>query len=160
MKKLLFILFLLPSAAMADMTSTITSSVQIEVMSAATAADRVANSYSVSGSGVTTTDGTTAGVVGGLGAATNGVNAFTSITASQSTAGENFQFTQSYLEGDAVPTSAVSTGAVANFSDLTSTAAGALGNGAASIDNHVISVTGGDAGSSITRQYVTTLSVD
>ena len=160
MKKLLFILFLLPSAAMADMTSTITSSVHIEVMSAATAADRVANSYSVSGSGVTTTDGTTAGVVGGLGAATNGVNAFTSITASQSTAGENFQFTQSYLEGDAVPTSAVSTGAVANFSDLTSTAAGALGNGAASIDNHVISVTGGDAGSSITGQYVTTLSVD
>ena len=83
MKKLLPILFLLPSAAMADMTSTITSSVQIEVMSAATAADRVANSYSVSGSGVSTTDGTTAGVVGGLGTATNGVNAFTTITASQ-----------------------------------------------------------------------------
>ena len=82
MKKLLAILFLLPSAAFADMTSTITSSVQIEVMSAATAADRVANSYSVSGSGVTTTDGTTAGVVGGLGTATNGVNAFTTITAS------------------------------------------------------------------------------
>ena len=83
MKKLLPILFLLPcSSALADMTSTITSSVQIEVMSAATAADRVANSYSVSGSGVTTTDGTTAGVVGGLGAATNGVNAFTTITAS------------------------------------------------------------------------------
>ena len=61
------------------MTSTITSSVQIEVMSAATAADRVANSYSVSGSGVTTTDGTTAGVVGGLGTATNGVNAFTQL---------------------------------------------------------------------------------
>ena len=94
MKRLLPILFLLPSAAFADMTSTITSSVQIEVMSAATAADRVANSYSVSGSGVTTTDGTTAGVVGGLGTATNGVNAFTTITASQSTAGENFQFTQ------------------------------------------------------------------
>ena len=77
MKKLVVILFLLPTAAFADMTSTITSSVQIEVMSGATAADRVGNSYSVSGSGVTTTDGTTAGVVGGLGATTNGVNSFT-----------------------------------------------------------------------------------
>ena len=161
MKKLLAILLLLPcSSALADMTSTITSSVQIEVMSAATAADRVANSYSVSGSGVTTTDGTTAGVVGGLGTATNGVNSFTTITASQSTAGENFQFTQSWLEGDAVPSSAPTPGAVSNFSDLTSTAAGAIGSGAATIDNHVISVTGGDPGSSITGQYVTTLSVD
>ena len=160
MKKLVVILFLLPTAAFADMTSTITSSVQIEVMSGATAADRVGNSYSVSGSGVTTTDGTTAGVVGGLGTATNGVNSFTTITASQSTAGENFQFTQSWLEGDAVPSSAPTTGAVSNFSDLTSTAAGAIGSGAATIDNHVISVTGGDPGSSITGQYVTTLSVD
>ena len=160
MKKLVVILFLLPTAAFADMTSTITSSVQIEVMSGATAADRVGNSYSVSGSGVTTTDGTTAGVVGGLGATTNGVNSFTTITASQSTSGENFQFTQSYLEGDAVPSSAPTAGTVSNFSALTSTAAGALGNGAATIDNHVISVTGGDAGSSITGQYVTTLSVD
>ena len=160
MKNLVVILFLLPTAAFADMTSTITSSVQIEVMSGATAADRVGNSYSVSGSGVTTTDGTTAGVVGGLGATTNGVNSFTTITASQSTSGENFQFTQSYLEGDAVPSSAPTAGTVSNFSDLTSTAAGALGNGAATIDNHVISVTGGDAGSSITGQYVTTLSVD
>ena len=160
MKKLVVILFLLPTAAFADMTSTITSSVQIEVMSGATAADRVGNSYSGSGSGVTTTDGTTAGVVGGLGATTNGVNSFTTITASQSTSGENFQFTQSYLEGDAVPSSAPTAGTVSNFSDLTSTAAGALGNGAATIDNHVISVTGGDAGSSITGQYVTTLSVD
>ena len=161
MKKLLPILFLLRcSSALADMTSTITSSVQIEVMSAATAADRVANSYSVSGSGVPTTDGTPAGVVGGRGPAPHGVNAFTTITASQSTSGENFQFTQSYLEGDLVPNSAPTTGAVSNFSDLTSTAAGAIGSGAATIDNHVISVTGGDPGSSITGQYVTTLSVD
>ena len=160
MKKLLAILFLLPSAAMADMTSTITSSVQIEVMSAATAADRVANSYSVSGSGVETTDGTTAGVLGGLGDVTNGINDFTTITASQLTDGETFQFQQSYLEGDQSPTAAVTTGEVANFSNITSTAAGVLSDGAATIDNHVITVTGGGAGTSITGQYVTTLTVD
>ena len=117
--------------------------------------------YSVSGSGVTTTDGTTAGVVGGLGTATNGVNAFTTITASQSTAGENFQFTQSYLEGDASSNfSSCNRRSGEFFRPYISTAAGAIGSGAATIDNHVISVTGGDPGSSITGQYVTTLSVD
>ena len=66
MKKTLaiFLLFL-PSAAFADMTSTITSSVKVEVISAATAADRVVNSYSISGTGVNTTDGTTAVTLGG-----------------------------------------------------------------------------------------------
>ena len=90
MKKFLPVLFLLPSAAFADMTSTITSSVQIDVQAAATAVEKVANSYSVSGSGVETTDGTTAGVLGGLGDVTDGVNAFTTITASQLTDGETF----------------------------------------------------------------------
>mgnify|MGYP001162686003 FL=1 len=160
MKKLLPILFLLPSAAMADMTSTITSSVQIDVQSAATAVERMANSYSVSGSGVETTDGTTAGLIGGLGDVTDGVNAFTTITASQLTDGETFQFQQSYLAGDSLESSAVTTGEVANFSNITSTAAGVLSDGAATIDNHVIEVTGGGAGTSITGQYVTTLSVD
>tara|TARA_B100001094_G_scaffold315042_1_gene354593 strand:+ start:32852 stop:33334 length:483 start_codon:yes stop_codon:yes gene_type:complete len=160
MKKLLPFIFLFPSAVFADMTSTITSSVKVEVMSAATAADRVGNSYSVSGTGVNTTDGTTAGTLGGLGNATNGVNAYTTITASQLTGGESFQYTVSYLEGDAVPTSAPATGAVANFSDLTSTAAGAIGSGGATIDNHVITVSGGDPGSTITGQYVSNLSVD
>ena len=160
MKKLLPILFLLPSAAFADMTSTITSSVQIDVQSAATAVERMANSYSVSGSGVETTDGTTAGVIGGLGDVTDGVNAYTTITASQLTDGETFQFQQSYLEGDSLESSAVTTGEVANFSNITSTAAGVLSDGAATIDNHVIEETGGGAGTSITGQYVTTLSVD
>ena len=160
MKKLLPILFLIPSAAFADMTSTITSSVQIDVQAAATAVERMANSYSVSGSGVETTDGTTAGVLGGLGDVTDGVNDFTTITASQLTDGETFQFQQSYLEGDSSPSSAVTTGEVANFSNITSTAAGVLSDGAATIDNHVITVTGGGAGTSITGQYVTTLTVD
>ena len=160
MKKLLPILFLLPSAAFADMTSTITSSVQIDVQAAASAVEKVANSYSVSGSGVETTDGTTAGVIGGLGDVTDGINDFTTITASQLTDGENFTFQQSYLEGDSSPSSAVTTGEVANFSNITSTAAGVLSDGAATIDNHVITVTGGGAGTSVTGQYVTTLTVD
>ena len=161
MKKFISLLLLIPcSSALADMTSTITSSIQIDVQAAATAAEKVANSYSVSGSGVETTDGTTAGVLGGLGDVTDGINDFTTITASQLTDGETFQFQQSYLEGDQSPTAAVTTGEVANFSNITSTAAGVLSDGAATIDTHVITVTGGGAGTSITGQYVTTLTVD
>ena len=161
MKKL-FSLLLLASipAAYADLNHSIMSTVKLEAVSAATSADKVGSSYSVSGSGVATVDSDGNSTIGGLGTVTNGVPALTTVTASQSTSGENFQFTQSYLEGDAVPNSAPTAGTVSNFSDLTSTAAGAIGSGAATIDNHVISVTGGDPGSSITGQYVTTLSVD
>ena len=60
---------------------------------------------SISGSGINTTDGTTAGSVGGLGTATNGVNAYTPITASQLTAGDAFAFSSSYTAGDTVATS-------------------------------------------------------
>ena len=57
MKKFISLLLLIPcSSAFADMTSTITSSVQIDVQAAASAVEKVANSYSVSGSGVETTD--------------------------------------------------------------------------------------------------------
>ena len=76
MKKLLALVLLagIP-VAQADITSTISSSIKLEVAAPGTTADRIGNSYSVSGTGVNTTDGTTSGSLGGLGAATNGVNA-------------------------------------------------------------------------------------
>ena len=86
MKKLLVLLFFAsPTSVLADITSSISSSVKLEVAAPGTTADRIGNSYSVSGTGVTTTDGTTAGSLGGLGAATNRVNAYTPITASHLT---------------------------------------------------------------------------
>ena len=45
--------------AKADLTHKIQSSVQLEVGGASTRAIRVGNSYSISGSGVSTTDGST-----------------------------------------------------------------------------------------------------
>ena len=160
MKRLLPFIFLVSAPAYADMTHNISSSVKFESLSAASTADKIGSSYSISGNNVTTVDSNSAATLGGFGSVTNGVPAVTFPSATQATSGEAFSFTQSYLEGDAVPNSAPTTGAVSNFSDLTSTAAGAIGSGAATIDNHVISVTGGDPGSSITGQYVTTLSVD
>ena len=159
MKKLLSLLFLLSAPAYADITSTISSSVQLEVAAHGTTADRIGNSYSVSGTGVTTTDGTTAGSLGGLGTVTNGVNAYTPITASQLTDGESFSYTVSHTTGDTISTS-LTTGEVSPFGDLTSTSGGTATNLAGTVDNHVISVTAGSAGTTATASYVTSVTVD
>ena len=73
---------------------------------------------------VTSGGSTTSDALGGLGAATNGVNAITIPDATQKTAGNSFSFATSYTQGDAVPTSAPTVGAVPAFGDVTSTSAG------------------------------------
>ena len=161
MKRLIPFLFLLSAPAYADITHSITSSIKLESITAATTADKIGSSFSVSGQGVSTEDSASnANVVGGFGDITNGVPEFVTITASQATSGEAFSFSQSFLEGDATPTSAVTTGEVANFSDLTSTAAGAATGLEGTIDNHAISLTSGGTGTTATGQLVTTLTVD
>ena len=159
MKKLLPIIFIITAPAYADITSSITSSVKLEVAAPGTTADRIGNSYSVSGTGVTTTDGTTAGSLGGLGAATNGVNSYTPITASQLTDGESFSYTVSHTTGDTISTS-LTTGEVSPFGDLTSTSGGTATNLAGTVDNHVITITAGSAGTTATGSYVTSVTVD
>ena len=160
MKKLLPLLLLagMP-ASYADITSSITSSVKLEVAAPGTTADRIGNSYSISGTGVTTTDGTTAGSLGGLGAATNGVNAYTPITASQLTDGESYTFTVSHTTGDTISTS-LTTGEISPFGDLTSTSGGTAGSLAGTVDNHVLTLTAGGSGTTATGQYVTSVTVD
>ena len=160
MKKLLPLLLLagMP-ASYADITSSITSSVKLEVAAPGTTADRIGNSYSISGTGVTTTDGTTAGSLGGLGAATNGVNSYTPITASQLTDGESYTFTVSHTTGDTISTS-LTTGEVSPFGDLTSTSGGTASSLAGTVDNHVITLTAGGSGTTATGQYVTSVTVD
>jgi len=159
MKRLIPFMFLLASPCYADITSIITSSVKLEVAAPGTTADRIGNSYSVSGTGVETTDGSTAGSVGGLGSATNGVNSYTAITASQLTDGESFSYTVSHTTGDTIETS-LTTGEVSPFGDLTSTSGGTVGDLAGTVDNHVLTVTAGGAGTTATGQYVTSVTVD
>ena len=161
MKKLLLLAALCtPSAAFCDIQSTITSSVKLESLSAATSADKIGSSYSISGTNITTTSGDAASV-GGFGSVTNGVPAVTMPSATQTTAGETFSFTQSYLEGDATSGSAVTVGQVGNFSDLTSTSAGSVGTAAVSLDNHTMTLSAGTGtGVVLTGQFVTDLTVD
>ena len=144
--------------AHADLTHKIQSSVQLEVGGASTRAVRLGNTYSISGSGVSTTDGTTAGVVGGLGAHTNGVGALTTVTPSQVTSGNSFSFANSYTIGDTIPTSAPTVGEVPAFGDVTSTAGGTAGNLAGTITTAgAVTVTAGGANTSAIGQVVSEL---
>ena len=94
-------------------------SVQLTVDAARTQATRIGSSFSISGSNVDTTDGSTAGAVS-AGTITSGVYNPGTITATQDTAGAAFSFSQSYTQADALPTSAPSVGAVPNYGSVLS----------------------------------------
>ena len=151
MKKLLFLLLpglVVAIPAKADLTHSITTSTQLTVNAAATAAERIGSSFSVSGSNIDTTDGTTANTVS-AGTITSGVYSPGTIAATQDNPGAAFSYSQSYTQADAVPTSAPAVGAVGNFGDITSTAAGTKDTLAATITSQgVMTITAGGAGTS------------
>jgi len=109
MKNLIpFLLLALAAPASAiEIRSTIVDSVQLTVEGPAVQSTRMGHSYSVSGDGVTTTDGTTSGVVGNAVLMTSDgfTAASATITASQATSGDAFSFSSSYTQGDALVTS-------------------------------------------------------
>lgn len=164
MKRFLpFIMLLMAGPAYADLTHKMSASVQLTVDAAATNVQRIGNSYSVSGSGVTTDVGGTGTAdlsVGGLGTLTNGVAGGSIPTATQATSGNAFSFSNSFTAGDAIQTTAPSVGAVDAYSNQTSTAAGSAGNLAGTITSAgAVSLTAGGSGSSATGQFVTEITV-
>ena len=163
MKKLLPIIMLLglaPMSARADITSRMTSSVQLTVNAAATQMQRVGNSYSISGNNVDTTDGTTANTVS-AGAISSGVYGPGTISVTQDDPGEAFSFSTAFTQGDALVTSAPSVGSVSALSNQLSTAAGTAGNLAGTVNSQgALTVTAGGAGTVATGQFVTELQVD
>ena len=111
-------LLMTASAANAGLVTKHASSVQLTVDAARTTATRIGSSFT-SRANIDTTDGSTAGAVS-AGTITSGVYNPGTITATQDTAGSAFSFSQSYTQGDAVPTSAATVGTVPNFSSTTS----------------------------------------
>ena len=161
MKRLLFVFTLLSIAvpAKADITHSLSSSVQLQVNAAATQVERIGSSYSVSGNGVDTTDGTTVNTVS-AGTITSGVMAPGTIAATQDVPGASFSYSQTYIQGDAVSQSAPTVGAVSNFSDQVSTAAGTAGDLAGTIaTTGAVTITAGGAGTVATGQFVNELTV-
>ena len=147
------------TAANADITHKLQSSVQLTVNAAATQVERIGSSFSISGNGVATTDGSTANTIS-AGSITSGVYSPGTIAATQASSGSSFSFSQSYTQADAIPTAAPSVGAVGNFGTQTSTAAGVAGDLAGSITTAgAISITAGGAGTLGTGQFVTEITV-
>ena len=156
---LVMILMAAPAANAGGLVHKMSSSVQLTVDSARTTATRLGSQYSISGSNVNTTDGTTAGTIS-AGTLSSGIYAPGTISATQATAGEAFSFSSSYIQGDAVPTSAASVGAVGNFSSQTSYAAGSAGDLAGTISTGgAITLTAGGAGTSAVGQFVSEITV-
>ena len=135
------------------------SSVQLNVNAAQSTASRIGSTYSISGSGVNTTDGNTAGTIS-TGTITSGVLAPGAISATQASNGNAFSYSQSYTQADAVPTSAATVGAIPNFSSVTSTAAGSKDSLAGTITTAgAITLTAGGAGTSAVGQFVSEITV-
>ena len=140
-----------------------TSSFQLTTNAAATQVERIGSTYTVSGSGVTMDVGggnSADNAVGGLGTLSSGVGQGSIATATQTSAGGAYSFSQSFIEGDAIVTTAPSLGAVSAYSNQTSTAVGS-GTGTGTVSQaHAITAVGGGSGTVTTGQFVTELSID
>jgi len=158
------------TTARADIHHRMTTSAALQVDAAQTSVTRAGNTFSISGNNVTTTvtpsGGSAAASLGGISAVSNtGVATFTVPDATQTTAGNAFSFTTSLTTGDAISTSAPSTGAVSAYSNQFSSAAGSAGDLAGQVTSAHGFATGdaaptaGGAGTTMTSQFVSELTV-
>ena len=156
-----------PMAARADLIHRLTTSTQLSVDGAATQANRIGSTYSVSGNNIT------AGTMGGL--TKSAGDTITTAAASQTqgsysvtTAGSAFSLTESFILGDAVnPIGTgvdVSAGIVADmpaYGSVTTQSGGVAGSLAGTITSAgVMTLTAGGAGTTATGQFVSEISVD
>ena len=146
--------------AFADITHKMTSSFQLQTNAAATQVSRIGSTYTASGSGVTMAVGDNAGQVGGLGTLTDGVGQGSIATATQTSAGGAYSFSQSFIEGDVIGTTAPAVGAVSPYSSQISTAVGS-GTGTGTVTSgHTVTAVGGGSGTSSIGQFVTELNIN
>ena len=80
----------------------------------------------MSGSGINTADGRTAGAIS-AGTITSGIYSPGTSSATQATDGNAFTYSTSFTQGDATPTAAPTVGDVPNISNVTSYTAGVAG---------------------------------
>ena len=150
------------SPAFADITHRMSSSLQLTTNAAATQVERIGSTYSVSGSGVSTDvgGGNSADLnVGGLGTLTDGVGQGSIATATH-TAGSAFSFSQSFIEGDVISTTAPAVGAVSAYSNQVSTAVGSGTGTGTVLTSGAVTAVGGGSGTSTIGQFVTELQIN
>ena len=163
MKRTLLVLgvTLLGLPAQADIIHKISSSIQLTVDGAGSVANRVPSSLAVSGSNVTLD------TAPALGALTSGTAlGYTSGEFSVTTAGDSFSYSESYIEGDDVPSvlsTTVTSGVVPAlpvFGSVTTTSGGVAGDLDGTIDSGgALSITAGGAGTSAIGQVIQELTI-
>jgi hypothetical protein len=174
MKRFLPIVMLLMTGAVvapsanADLIHRLTTSTQLNVDGAATVANRVGATYSVSGNNISVGSGNS-DVFGGLTAPTSvtASSAMTDGTYNITTAGSAFSFSESFTQGDAVnPIGTgvdVAAGVVADmpaYGNVTTQSGGVAGTLAGTITSAgVVTLTAGGAGTSATGQFVSEITV-
>ena len=162
MKKLLTLLLLFsPSVALADVTSSMMTSVQIQVNAAGTQVERLGGSYSASGTNVGTTN--TGDELGGfsVNSTTNAV-AFDSGQYSINSNATNWSFSESLLQPDTMQSGTLDVGDVNNFGSVISTDAG-VGTGfdvTIGSDHTITDLDAGGAGSVTTGSFVTSVTTN
>ena len=168
MWKLLPLLILLISpTAKADLVHRLSTSTQLTVNGAATAAERVGSTYTVSGSNIKVGTGNS-DVFGGLTAGTATAAATMKAgTYDVNTTGSAFSFSESWTQGDAIPAMGagvdVTSGVVADmpaFGSTTTQSGGVAGTLAGTITSAgVVTLTAGGAGTTATGQFVSEITV-
>ena len=163
----IIILFGAP-AARADLVHTLSTSTQLTVNGAATVSERIGSTYTVSGTNVKVGTGNS-DVFGGLtaGSATAAAT-MKAGTYDINTAGSAFSFSESWLQGDAIPAIGsgvdVTSGVVADmpaFGETTTQSGGVAGTLAGTIlSSGVMTLTAGGAGTTATGQFVSEIVVD
>ena len=152
----------------ADLVHTLSTSTQLSVNGAATVSERIGSTYNVSGTNIKVGAGNS-DVFGGLTAGSATAAATMKVgTYDVNTAGSAFSFSESWLQGDAVPAIGsgvdVASGVVADmpaFGETTTQSGGVAGTLAGTIlSSGVMTITAGGAGTTATGQFISTISVD
>jgi len=172
-KKLLPFLFIVgsPTAVLADISHSIQNIVSVSTLGAQSTANRVGTTFSASGTNVTPTANETANAIGTLDLTdaqiTNGVPTIDSTTTyAVTTAGDAWSVSESYIQGDAIPTSGttVTNGVVPAlqiFGDTTTVSGGDIGTTAITMDSGgAMTVNLSDTGAGVTAQMSNTIKLE
>ena len=162
----------LAAPAMANITHSLSSSVQLTVDGASSVATRIPSTYSVSGTNIKVGTGNS-DVFGGLtaGSAT-AASTMKAGTYDLNVSGNQFSFSESWLQGDAIPainagsTVSTTTGQVQSIPAFGSTTTfaggtkGTLAGGVSSLSGGTVtSLIAGGAGTTAIGQFISTLEV-
>ena len=171
MKRLLPFLFLFSAPVYADITAKYVTSAQISIDSPYVITNAAPNTYSISGSNITTSTGSgdsqVTNGIGGLNLAsiTNGLAGVTATNTSVTTAGSAFSFSESYQAGDATQTAITPSSGIATLPVLggqtTVISGGTAGNLAlTSLSSGIHTCTAGGSGTSCIGSTTVSIQID